>query len=66
MGRKIAKGSTSAGMPTSFSRGWICPMIRSMAPEARKTEMATIMPTIWGMIRMAVSKPSLAPSVKVS
>jgi formyltetrahydrofolate synthetase len=37
-----------------------------MAPEARKTDIATIIPTRNGIIFTAVVKPSSAPSTKAS
>ncbi|MNY54587.1 hypothetical protein D3C86_1904800 [compost metagenome] len=65
-GRRRPSGSTSGGTPIPFKAGAMKPIIKSSAPEARKTLMATSMPTRWGIMAMAVPKPSLAPSTKDS
>ena len=65
-GRSRATGRTSAGRPIASVSGESARTARSSAPEARSIEMATRIATRNGMMRTAVSKPSLAPSTKLS
>ena len=66
MGRIIAKGTISDGTPIACRTGFNNSIIKSIAPEARKTEIATSIPTKYGMIEIAIPNPSFAPSTKVS
>ncbi|MNJ69685.1 hypothetical protein D3C77_660650 [compost metagenome] len=65
-GRKIPRGKISEGTENFDNNGVSQPTKKSSAPEALNTLIATIIPTRWGKILMAVEKPSLAPSTKDS
>lgn len=54
------------GTPIQDTRGANRLITKSSAPEARKTLIATIMPTRCGIMLIAVENPSLAPSTKDS
>ena len=65
-GRIIARGNISDGIPTLLVRASTAWLKASIAPEARNTDIATIIPTKNGMILTAVVNPSSAPSTKAS
>ena len=56
----------SVAAPRLFTTHVRPPINQSMAPEALNTPMPTSMATKKGMMRTAVLKPSLAPSIKAS
>ena len=66
IGRMMARGTISGGMPSASNAGRIRPTKNSSAPDSRKMVMATSIPIRKGMIDTAILIPSFPPSTNVS